>query len=86
MPRGLSHGRSVRSLDTGDLAEQFPDLFARAQPTVGDSGDNNLVLSLRNIPFLMWNSAVDELSNEISAASLRRCSQDSSSSSVSTVR
>src|SRR5438093_11240106 len=48
-------------LGTFKLAEQFPDLFAKAQPTVGFSGDNNLVASLRNIPFLMWNSLVDEL-------------------------
>ncbi len=54
-------GYSMGGIGTFKLAEQFPDLFARAQPTVGDSGDNNLVLSLRNIPFLMWNSAVDEL-------------------------
>ena len=54
-------GYSMGGIGTFKLAEQFPDLFARAQPTVGDSGDNNLVLSLRNIPFLMWNSAIDEL-------------------------
>jgi len=54
-------GYSMGGIGTFKLAEQFPDLFARGQPTVGDSGDNNLVASLRNIPFLMWNSAVDEL-------------------------
>ena len=54
-------GYSMGGLGTFKLAEQFPDLFAKAQPTVGFSGDNNLVASLRNIPFLMWNSLVDEL-------------------------
>ena len=54
-------GYSMGGYGTFKLAEQFPDLFAKAQPTVGASGDNNLVASLRNIPFLMWNSAVDEL-------------------------
>src|SRR5229473_7250973 len=54
-------GYSMGGIGTFKLAEQFPDLFAKAQPTVGFSGDNNLVASLRNIPFLMWNSLVDEL-------------------------
>jgi hypothetical protein len=54
-------GYSMGGIGTFKLAEQFPDLFAKAQPTVGFSGDNNLVPSLRNIPFLMWNSLVDEL-------------------------
>jgi len=54
-------GYSMGGIGTFKLAEQFPDLFARAQPTVGFSADNNLVASLRNIPFLMWNSLVDEL-------------------------
>jgi hypothetical protein len=43
------------------LGEQFPDLFARAQPTVGASNDNNMVASLRNVPVLMWNASNDEL-------------------------
>jgi len=54
-------GYSMGGIGTFKLAEQFPDLFARGQPTVGFSADNNLVPSLRNIPFLMWNSLVDEL-------------------------
>jgi hypothetical protein len=54
-------GYSMGGIGTFKLAEQFPDLFARGQPTVGFSADNNLVASLRNIPFLMWNSLVDEL-------------------------
>ena len=54
-------GYSMGGIGTFKVAEQFPDLFARGQPTVGFSADNNLVPSLRNIPFLMWNSLVDEL-------------------------
>src|SRR5437660_801419 len=54
-------GYSMGGLGTFKLSEQFPDLFAKAQPTVGFSGDDNLVASLRNIPFLMWNSLIDEL-------------------------
>jgi pimeloyl-ACP methyl ester carboxylesterase len=54
-------GYSMGGFGTFKLAEQFPDLFAKAQATVGASASNNLVPSLRNIPFLMWNMAVDEL-------------------------
>src|SRR5437868_475508 len=48
-------------IGTFKLGEQFPDLFARAHSTVGDSSDNGLVPSLRNLPIVMWNMAVDEL-------------------------
>jgi len=54
-------GYSLGGLGTFKLAEQFPDLFARAQPTVGASTDDDLIDSLRNIPVLMWNGASDEL-------------------------
>ena len=54
-------GYSMGGIGTFKLAEQFPDLFARAQPTVGDSEDTNMIASLRNIPVLMWNAAADEL-------------------------
>jgi pimeloyl-ACP methyl ester carboxylesterase len=54
-------GYSMGGIGTFTLAEQFPDLFARAQPTVGESPNGNKVASLRNIPFLMWNVAADEL-------------------------
>src|SRR5436190_10103397 len=54
-------GYSMGGYGTFKLGEQFPDLIAKGQPTVGASSDNNLVASLRNIPFQMWNSAVDEL-------------------------
>jgi hypothetical protein len=59
-------GYSMGGIGTFKLAEQFPDLFARAQPTVGDSSDNKMVASLRNIPVLMWNAAADELVPETS--------------------
>jgi predicted esterase len=54
-------GYSMGGYGTFKLGEQFPDLFARAQPTVGISADNDLVKSLRNIPVLMWNADTDEL-------------------------
>lgn len=54
-------GTSMGGIGTFKLAEQFPDLFARAHTTVGDSGDNLPVASLRNLPLLMWNIATDEL-------------------------
>ena len=54
-------GYSMGGFGTFKLAEQFPDLFARAQPTVGESEDTNMIASLRNIPVLMWNAAADEL-------------------------
>jgi hypothetical protein len=54
-------GYSMGGFGTFKLAEQFPDLFARAQPTVGRSDDTNMIASLRNIPVLMWNASADEL-------------------------
>jgi pimeloyl-ACP methyl ester carboxylesterase len=54
-------GYSMGGIGTFKLGEQFPDLFARAQPTVGDSSDEGMVASLRNIPVLMWNASADEL-------------------------
>jgi hypothetical protein len=62
----VATGYSMGGYGTFKLAEQFPDLFAKGQPTVGASQDNNLVASLRNIPFLMWNMATDELVPESS--------------------
>jgi hypothetical protein len=59
-------GYSMGGFGTFDLGEQFPDLFARGQPTVGASTNNAKVASLRNIPFLMWNMATDELVPESS--------------------
>jgi hypothetical protein len=53
-------GYSMGGMGTFKLAEQFPDLFAKAQSTVGYSADP-LEASLRNVPVQMWNMAVDEL-------------------------
>ena len=50
-------------IGTFKLGAQFPDLFARAQPTVGDESNNDVVASLRNLPVLMWNNSADELVN-----------------------
>jgi hypothetical protein len=54
-------GYSMGGYGTFKLTGQFPDLFAKDQPTVGTSADTSLVPSLRNIPVLMWNVATDEL-------------------------
>jgi dienelactone hydrolase len=54
-------GYSMGAIGTFKLAQQFPDLFARAQPTVGDSPVEPQLPSLRNIPILMWNGQGDEL-------------------------
>ena len=48
------------------LGAQFPDLFARLQPTVGDEGTTDVLASLRNVPVLMWNTHGDELVNNLS--------------------
>jgi hypothetical protein len=50
-------------IGTFKLGSQFPDLFARAQPTVGFETNNDVLASLRNVPVLMWNAAGDELVN-----------------------
>ena len=69
-------GYSMGGYGTFKLATQFPDLFARAQPTVGppaagiwlgpphpvDSSNTFAQLaSLRHVPFLIWVAAADEL-------------------------
>jgi pimeloyl-ACP methyl ester carboxylesterase len=72
-------GYSMGGYGTYKLATQFPDLFARGQPTVGPPGlgiwvppgnpipggaasnTNRMLASLRNVPFLIWNGALDEL-------------------------
>src|SRR5260370_1687843 len=46
---------------TFDVGSQFPDLFARAQPTVGQETNTGVLASMRNLPVLMWNVAGDEL-------------------------
>src|SRR2546421_4689909 len=59
-------GTSVGGTGTFKLGAQCPDLFARAQPTVGDESNNDVVASLRNVPVLMWNNSGDELVNPAS--------------------
>lgn len=54
-------GYSMGGIGTFDVGAQFPDLFARAQPTVGDESDTNVLASFRNLPVLMWNTLGDEL-------------------------
>ena len=54
-------GYSMGGFGSFKLAEQFPDLFAKAQPTVG--GDSGAIENLRHIPVLMWNAVADELVN-----------------------
>ena len=61
----VASGYSMGGFGTFDIAEQFPDLFSRAQPTVGaqriGGGETYRIASLRNIPVLMWNGVGDEL-------------------------
>ena len=58
-------GYSMGGIGTFKLGAQFPDLFARAQPTVGDENNNDVLASLRNLPVLMWNNSADELVNPV---------------------
>ncbi len=70
----VSTGYSMGGIGTFKLASQYPDLFARAQPTVGFDTNPDVFASLRNVPVLMWNNHTDELANEalfnLSAAKL----------------
>ena len=52
-------GYSMGAIGTFKLAEQFPDLFARAFSTSGADSNGGLA-SLRNVPVLMWSMAADE--------------------------
>lgn len=61
-------GYSLGGLGTYKLAEQFPDLFARAVAIVGTPGGHPALgqspelASLRNLPIMLWDSIpVDEL-------------------------
>jgi pimeloyl-ACP methyl ester carboxylesterase len=56
-------GYSMGGIGSFSLAAHYPDLFARAQPTVGDEGATEVLASLRNVPVLMWNNHGDELVN-----------------------
>jgi hypothetical protein len=57
-------GYSLGGIGSFKLASQFPDLFARIQPTVGDEQNTDVLASLRNVPVLMWNTHGDELVND----------------------
>jgi hypothetical protein len=53
-------GYSVGGVGAFLLAAQFPDLFAKAQPTVGVGiGASQQLASLRWVPLLMWNATAD---------------------------
>jgi len=77
-------GYSMGGFGTFRLASRYPDLFAKAQPTVGAAGGipagsspgTDQLASVRWVPFLMWNARYDELvppsAFEPAAAELRR--------------
>jgi predicted esterase len=59
-------GYSMGGYGAYKLAAQFPDLFARAQTTVGPPGLGSadtrpLLPSLRNVPVMIWAGSADEL-------------------------
>jgi hypothetical protein len=57
----VTTGYSMGGIGTYRLAEEYPDLFAKAQPTVGSETTTYRLASLRNIPILAWNGLTDEL-------------------------
>ena len=61
----VTTGYSMGGIGSFKLAAQFPDLFARIQPTVGSEGTPEVLPSLRNVPVLMWNNHGDELQNNL---------------------
>ena len=65
-------GYSMGGIGTYDVGAQFPDLFARAQPTVGDESDNNVLASFRNLPVL----AVERLGDELVGRRALRADRD----------
>jgi dienelactone hydrolase len=60
----VSTGYSMGGVGSFKLGSQFPDLFARIQPTVGFETSPDVLASLRNVPVLMWNNTGDELAND----------------------
>lgn len=64
--RTVATGYSMGGIGSFKLGAQFPDLFARIQPTVGYEGDPEVLASLRNVPVHMWNNHGDELVNNAS--------------------
>ncbi len=59
----VTSGYSMGGVGSFVLAAQYPDLFARIQPTVGAETKTSVLASLRNVPVLMWNNNGDELAN-----------------------
>jgi hypothetical protein len=55
-----TNGYSMGAIGSFRLAERFPDLFSKIQPTVGYDA-HGFTENLRNIPVLMWNVLLDEL-------------------------
>ena len=62
----VATGYSMGGIGSFKLGAQFPDLFARIQPTVGNEGETEVLASLRNVPVHMWNNHGDELVNDVS--------------------
>ena len=60
----VATGYSMGGIGTLKLGAQFPDLFARLQPTVGYEEDTSVLASLRNVPVHLWNNHGDELVND----------------------
>ena len=60
----VTTGYSMGGVGSFKLGSQFPDLFARAQPTVGFETNPDVLASLRNVPVLMWNNNGDELADD----------------------
>jgi hypothetical protein len=60
----VATGYSLGGIGSFKLGSQFPDLFAKIQPTVGDESNSAVLASLRNVPVLMWNNHGDELVND----------------------
>ena len=57
-------GYSMGGFGTYRLLARWPDLFARGWSVVGAPGSvSDQLVSLRNTPLLLWNSAADELVN-----------------------
>lgn len=55
-------GYSMGGFGAFKLITQYPDLFARAQPTVGAlQGDPERLASARWVPVMQWNDVADEL-------------------------
>src|SRR5437660_786230 len=66
------------------LRSQFPDLFARAHPTVGFETNNDMLASRRNGPVLMWNALTDELVTRVTTGRRRTSSRALATATSST--